>query len=279
MADNQNNINSVVDKAAKSVGKEVDAKVKAEQAALDAKIKEYNTKEAAKKIVDNSLNAIIDDAIKKAKADPAGKTKVELDQYIADIIRGHKNAFFNSDALISAAVKDAAKQLDYLIDKQVKEKINANFLTNALKPLDVAIFQKVNTKLNNELTKAIRFDVTKQMDAAIGSILKSPLKSVDVTLNKLHLGGVATILDKQVASIQTNIASNLTKNISSKIASEQKKVDAVQKQIAEVTKQVQAFEQKLKDQIKAVQDKINSEIKKVETKLVNDIAKSIKLKL
>lgn len=279
MADNQTSINNVIDKAAKSAGQELDEKVKAEQVAIDAKIKEYNTKEAAQKVVDSSLNKIIDDAVKKAKIDNGAKSKEELDQYIKDIVRGHKNAFFNSDAIINAAVKDTTKQLDYLIDKQVKDVLNTKFLDQAMKPLNVALYQKIDLKINNELTKAIRFDVTKQMDAAIGSILKDPMKSINIKLNSLHLGGLSTTLNNQVANIQTKLAGNIIKGIGSDIAAEQKKVAAVQKQIVEVMKQVRAFEQKIKDQIQAIQDKVNAELKKVETQLVNEIAKSIKLKL
>lgn len=278
MADNKGKIDNVIDKAAKSAGQEIDKKIKEEQAALDAKIKEYNTKEAAQKVVESSLNKMIDDAVKKAKVDGGAKTKEELDEYIKNIVRGHKNAFFNSDALINSAVSDTKKQLDSLIDKQVKEVINTKFLDQALRPLNVALYQKIDLKISSKLTESIRFDITKQLDSAIGSMLKDPLKDVNVTLNKLHLGGLSTTLNSQVANIQTSIAGSITKGISTNLAAEQKKVAAVQKQIVEVMKQVQAFEQKIKDQIKGIQDKVNAELKKVETQLVNEISKSIKLK-
>lgn len=278
MAENQTNMTNVLDKAAKATGQEIDAKAKEAQAAIDKKIKEYSTKEAAQKVVASSLNKIIDDAVKKAKLDQSVKGQAELDQYIKDVIRGHKNAFFNADPLINAAITDTKKQLDSLIDKQVKSVINTQFLDQAMKPLNVALYQKIDLKINSELTKSIRLDITKQMDTAISAMVKDPLKDINVTLNKLHLNGLSTALTSQVSSIQTKIAGSITKGISANVAAEQKKIAVVQKQIVEVMKQVQAFEQKLKDQIKAIQDKVNAELKKVENQLVDEIKKSIKLK-
>jgi hypothetical protein len=279
MTDNKTKVDNVLTKAAKFAGQEIDQKIKEEQAALDKKIKEYNTKEAAQKIVDSSLKKIIDDAVKRAKIDKVAKSDAELKQYIKDIVRGHKNAFFNAEALIGSAVKDTKKQLDYMIDKQVNDAINTKFLDQVMRPLNVALHQQIDLKINTKITDTIRLDITKQLDSVIGGMLKDPMKDAKVTLNKLHLNELSKELNRQVSSIQKSISTSITKGISSNIAAEQNKIAAVQKQIVEVQKQVMAFEQKLKDQVKALQDQVNAKLKEAENKLVDEIKKSIKIKL
>jgi hypothetical protein len=278
MTDNQSTIDNVLNKAAKTAGEDLEKKAKAAADGAAQQFKEYDTKAAAQKVVDSSLNSIIDEAVKKARKDKGAKSDEELQQYIKDTIRAHKNSFFNSDRLLDVAVKDTKKQLDSMIDKQVKEMINTKALDQAMRPFNVAM-HKLDLGINSKLAQSIRFDVTKQIDGAIGAMLKDPLHDVNVTLNKLHLGGLSKELASQMGNIQHNITSGITKNISSSILAEQKKIATVQKQILEVQKQVLAFEQKLKDQVKTLQDQVNAELKEAEKKLVDDIKKSIKIKL
>lgn len=273
------NASDALAKAAQSAQVQTEKQIKEEQAALDKQINNFDTGKAARKVVDDALNKMIDDAVKAAKNDKSSKNQAELDQQIKEIVRGHKNAAFNSNRLLTATVADTKKQLDSIIDKQVKELVDTKMMEQALRPLNVDIHQNIDLKLNAELKKLIRIDVTKSLNNAIGGILKDPNKDVSKALNQLHLDSLNKVLNSQVAALQGNLAKSITKGMSSNIAAEQKRVAAVQKQIVEVQKQVQAFEQKLKDQVKALQEKVNTELKKVEKQLVDEIKKSVKIKM
>lgn len=273
------NASDALSKAAKSAQTEIEKQIKAEQAALDKQIKDFDTGKAAQKIVDNALDKMIDDAVKAAKNDKSSKTQAELDQEIKEIVRGHKNAAFNSNKLLTATVADTKKELDLLIDRQVEELVNAKMLDQTSRPMNVAINQNIDLKINAELKKVIRFDVTKSLNNTIGGIFKDPMKDVSKTLNQLHLNALNKALNLQVTALQGNLAKSITKGMGSSITAEQNKVATVQKQIVEIQKQVQAFEQKLKDQVKALQDKINAESQKVEKQLVDEIKKSIKINI
>ena len=274
MADNQSIINKIVSDATKAASQDAIKAVSAITKQTVDLTSVFNAKDSAAKVVDSSLNKIIDDAIAKVKVDNAGKTTQEINDAIKAEIRSHNNAIFQAQTLIDAAVKDTTKQLTSMIDKQVQSSINANFLTQATRPLDVALHQ-VDLKISNELASITRIDVTKQMNQAISNLTGSPMKSIDVTLHQLHLDGIEKILDTQVAGIQTSLAKSITSNISASVKLEQLKIATFTKQIVEVEKQVKAFEDNIKAQIKAVTDKIAAEVKAVETKIISDITKSI----
>ena len=302
MASNSEKINSLVNKAEANVAKEakkiaendygklaeeakkvvekaesdLNTKLATEAEAVDKALAELKTREAAKKLVDSSLDKIIDDAVKKFTA-TANKSDADFNQRIKDLIRGHKSAFFNADKLIDKATVDAKKQLDYMINQKVKAVLDEKMLDKQLRPLNV-LLNKAQTELNSKLSDTIKFDIAKELDKNLESMLKDPLKDVNVTLNKYGLNNLSKELNTQVISIQSALATNLTKNMTSDIEKRQAQIAEVTKKIVEVEKQIKQYEKQIQDKIKELQNAANEKIKEAEKKLVDEISKSIKLK-
>ena len=301
MASNSDKINNIVNKAETKVAEEAkklassadhkvaeEAKKLAEKAeselnsklatgskAIDKALADFKTREAAAKLVDSSLDKIIDDAVKKFTA-TTSKSDADFNQKLKDLVRGHKTAFFNADKLIDKATIDAKKQLDYMIDQKVKSVLDEKILTQQLRPLDKLLY-KAQTELNSKLSDTIKLDIAKELDKNLESMLKDPLKDVNVTLNKYGLNDLSKELNTQVTSIRSALATNLTKNMTADIAKHQAQIVEVTKKIVEVEKQIKQYEQQIQDKIKEMQNAVNVKIKEAEKKLVDEISKSIKL--
>ena len=270
---------SAIAKEASKIADQAESKLKAmltsEAEAVDKALAELKTREAAKKLVDSSLDKIIDDAVKKFTA-TANRSDADFNQRVKDLIRGHKSAFFNADKLIDQATVDAKKQLDYMIDQKVKAVLDEKMLDKQLRPLNV-LLNKAQTELNSKLSATIKFDIAKELDKNLESMLKDPLKGVNVTLNKYGLNNLSKELNTQVTSIRSALATNLTKNMTADIAKHQAQIAEVTKKIVEVEKQIKQYEQQIQDKIKEMQNAVNVKIKEAEKKLVDEISKSIKL--
>ena len=262
-------------KVAEKAESDLKAKLATEAKAVDKALSELKTREAAKKLVDSSLDKIIDDAVKKFTA-TTNKNDADFNQRLKDLIRGHKSAFFNADKLIDKATVDAKKQLDYMIDQKVKAVLDEKMLDKQLRPLNV-LLNKAQTELNSKLSATIKFDIAKELDKNLESMLKDPLKGVNVTLNKYGLNNLSKELNTQVTSIRSALATNLTKNMTADIAKRQAQIAEVTKKIVEVEKQIKQYEQQIQDKIKEIQNAVNDKIKEAEKKLVDEISKSIKL--
>ena len=271
---------SAIAKEASKIADQAESKLKAvltsEAKAVDKALAELKTREAAKKLVDSSLDKIIDDAVKKFTA-TTNKSDADFKQQLKDLIRGHKSAFFNADKLIDKAAIDAEKQLDYMIDQKVKSVLDEKMLDKQLRPLNV-LLNKAQTELNSKLSATIKLDIAKELDKNLESMLKDPLKDINVTLNKYGLNSLSKELNTQITSIRSTLATNLTKNMAADIAKRQAQIAEVTKKIVEVEKQIKQYEKQIQDKIKELQNAVNEKIKEAEEKLVDEISKSIKLK-
>lgn len=262
-------------KLAEKAESELKNKLATESKAIDKALADFKTREAAAKLVDSSLDKIIDDAVKKFTA-TTSKSDADFNQKLKDLIRGHKTAFFNADKLIDKATIDTKKQLDYMIDQKVKSVLDEKMLDKQLRPLNV-LLNKAQTELNSKLSATIKLDIAKELDKNLESMLKDPLKGINVTLNKYGLNNLSKELNTQITSIRSSLATNLTKNMATDIAKQQTKIAEVTKKIVEVEKQIKQYEKQIQDNIKELQNMVNEELKEAEKKLVDEISKSIKL--
>lgn len=229
------------------------------------------TKTAAEKVVQNTLDKIIDDAVNKAKIGGASKAETEINDQVKNIVRGYKNTFFNQDKLISSITGDTKKQLDLLVDKKLKETLNADNISG--KSLgSITSGADLSKVVNTKLVESVRTDVVKDLNNVVSS-----------TLEKEDSAAVANLVSKnknltsQIDNLKSKLATNITKDIGSSFSVETKKIELRQKQVLEVKNLKAAAEKLNKDQINTVKAQVTAQLKAEDQKLIDDIKKSVKI--